>query len=378
MVDCGVSVRFGPIGKALRDHPGMAWILFKPAPSTASPGDVQTLQRVAEELAETWVPPGDYEWIVGVSETPKGLVLTLDHSFELERVEEFLNELAIRLESEGLAGTLSDCPTRRPRAKSPNAISAFIAYTLDGPVFRMPRELNPQPPRPWQVDQEFTDEFTEFAIDWVDGPDTDLMAYLGITWLQLDRENALRSARKFLALTGRTVVAGERATPERTAWATLAYGGCVVMGSVDPALDWRGSVAADTELLLYAPTRTDIGFLRYAGTPVPFWTSIPNNALGFPAGLDESDWRTTRDIWSSYTPDAHGVQMLTDQHLGRAGDLSQWDVREVAPRRFLVQARDLEPWYSTVIPDLDVLEQARKDFGDMILTPEIAVANKSW
>ena len=178
MVDRGVSVTFGPIGKSLRDHPGMAWILFKAASSAAGPRDREVLQRVAEELAETWVPPGDYEWLVYVAETPKGPVLTLDHPFALERVEEFLDELAQRLGKEGLVGVLSNCPTRRPRDRLGRALSAFIAYSLDGPVFRMPKGLDLQPPRPWQVKEEFTQELIEFAVDWVGGPDTDLLVYL--------------------------------------------------------------------------------------------------------------------------------------------------------------------------------------------------------
>ena len=81
-----------------------------------------------------------------------------------------------------------------------------------------------------------------------------------------------------------------------------------------------------------------------------------------------------RHLMSSRVFDAYGIQLLTDTHLAHAHDLSRWDVQTVAPGRHLVQARDLDPWYAADQPDPAVLEQARADFGDMILTPAIAEA----
>ncbi len=69
------------------------------------------------------------------------------------------------------------------------------------------------------------------------------------------------------------------------------------------------------------------------------------------------------------------MQVLTSDHLHRAADLSGWSVIEVAPDRFLVEARDLRPWFAADEPDPDVLAAARDDFGDMLLTPEIIAAN---
>lgn len=61
-------------------------------------------------------------------------------------------------------------------------------------------------------------------------------------------------------------------------------------------------------------------------------------------------------------------EVLTGAHLAKATDLNAWEVEEVAPDRHLVQARDLRPWFSGPLPQPDALDQARRDFGDMILT----------
>ena len=69
------------------------------------------------------------------------------------------------------------------------------------------------------------------------------------------------------------------------------------------------------------------------------------------------------------------MQVLTDQHLTNARDLSGWDVESLRGGRHLVRAKDLSPWYATPEPDPDVLARARRDFGDMILTTETIKRN---
>ena len=90
-----------------------------------------------------------------------------------------------------------------------------------------------------------------------------------------------------------------------------------------------------------------------------------------------SVWRRHPHLWSSYVPDAFGVQLLTGRHLARARDLSRWQVREVAEDRWLVTARGLAEWLrptdpasvrSRTFPDPAVRARAVDDFGAMILT----------
>ena len=122
----------------------------------------------------------------------------------------------------------------------------------------------------------------------------------------------------------------------------------------------------------------DIAMIR------PVLSSGPASNTDLPGG---SLWIWNRHLWSSRVDDAHGIQLLTDQHLEHARDLSGWLVEKVADHRWLVTARDRQPWYGFTTnrewhmaagredSAPDFLVQARHDFGDMILTTEIADAH---
>ena len=81
-----------------------------------------------------------------------------------------------------------------------------------------------------------------------------------------------------------------------------------------------------------------------------------------------------RHLLDHRTLDAYGVQILTDEHLANATDLSNWDIRTVAPGRHLVSAPKLAPWYAADQPDAETLERARCDFRDLILNPAVVAS----
>lgn len=85
-----------------------------------------------------------------------------------------------------------------------------------------------------------------------------------------------------------------------------------------------------------------------------------------------SRWRQNYHLHSEYAFDAHAVNLLTGRHLERAQDLTNWSVTEVGEDRYLVEARDLQPWFDGK-PDPAVLEQARQDFGDMLITWDVVL-----
>lgn len=76
-------------------------------------------------------------------------------------------------------------------------------------------------------------------------------------------------------------------------------------------------------------------------------------------------------VWRRYVPEVFGMQLLTDEHLGRAADLSGWTVTEAAPGRHLVQAPDLADWFGPQGPSAGVLAAARADFGPVIAPPDL-------
>lgn len=73
--------------------------------------------------------------------------------------------------------------------------------------------------------------------------------------------------------------------------------------------------------------------------------------------------RVNAELWSRFVPDIHCMQLLTDEHLARVSDLSQWTVTPVVPGRTLVEAPDLAEWLRPGGPAHSVLDHARADFG---------------
>lgn len=77
--------------------------------------------------------------------------------------------------------------------------------------------------------------------------------------------------------------------------------------------------------------------------------------------------RMHADLWSRFVPDVHCIQLLTDEHLDRVTDLSQWTVTHVADGRTLVEARDLAEWLRPGGPAPSIVDQARTDFGQALV-----------
>ena len=94
------------------------------------------------------------------------------------------------------------------------------------------------------------------------------------------------------------------------------------------------------------------------------WGATPNKG---PDGMSSTLYTQHRDIWPHKVFDAHGMQILTRDHLDRASDLSDWRIDEVGDR-YLVEARNLDAWFAGDGADAEVLAKARADFGDMLFT----------
>ena len=58
-----------------------------------------------------------------------------------------------------------------------------------------------------------------------------------------------------------------------------------------------------------------------------------------------------------------------------ARDLSDWEIEQVAPDRFLVATKNLAAWFSGLAADKEAVERARYDTGDMILSWDAILAS---
>jgi hypothetical protein len=141
-------------------------------------------------------------------------------------------------------------------------------------------------------------------------------------------------------------------------------------------LAWQSTVTELRNILLAAP----LDRLAQAHIAHLDWSGL---LLGAPHAGDDYyhnlAYRNHPEAWAHFTLDPNGIQILSDTHLERANDLSDWETTKLDAHHYLVQARDLEPWYGTPRRredplDPDLLNKARADFGDIILTRGTAEA----
>ena len=86
------------------------------------------------------------------------------------------------------------------------------------------------------------------------------------------------------------------------------------------------------------------------------------------------DYIRNRHLWGEFVVDAAGVNLLTERHLAHAHDLSNWELEQVTPRRFIVSSKRLEDWLGGEAATPATVAEARHDFGDMILTWHVIAA----
>lgn len=244
----------------------------------------------------------------------------------------------------------------------------MLTFTIDAPYQDGPFNEHGVVDYRWGVPHEITVACAREWVDWAvpfDGPATLYPALVDVSpedaldLLVPEVEGAQVHCQLLGAPTGSTV----------TRIVTAGHFGAVMLTET-------GSGKAPITQALEMTTDRLLPHATYAKVRL----ARPNATRWFAAG-DISDERNfyIRDLWSQYVADPNGIQILTDSHLEKAQDLTtNWDVTSAAPGRRLVRARDLTPWFATV--DLeqvtwqqqfvheDVLDQARRDFGDMVLS----------
>ena len=112
----------------------------------------------------------------------------------------------------------------------------------------------------------------------------------------------------------------------------------------------------------------DCGWIAYGVDCIGGLEGRPSYPSGGRRGLLQGEWNNNRHLWASYVPEVFGIQILTAAHLDRARDLRDWKISSFGNDRYLVEAADLEKWYSQPTPYISARGFAHHDFGDMILT----------
>ena len=251
---------------------------------------------------------------------------------------------------------------------------ALVAYRMDPPIEAGPWNQWGMPARRWGVPQATTEQIIDATAVWVPLPDGagDIVEGAVIPATSEDAADLLRIKfdRQRKPLSFSSVASGRRARS-----VTFDDFGQAAYLHLDPSHTPVRLAEDLVPWLTRHPEALDVGAIRpMLSSFLVSWRSLPQG----------SRWHFNRHLWSSRIHDVTGIQLLTGAHLAHAHDLSGWQVTQVAPDRWLVRAPDLEPWYDVpdrdtwnrrAFPHPDVLAQARSDFGDMILTDEIAEAH---
>lgn len=139
-----------------------------------------------------------------------------------------------------------------------------------------------------------------------------------------------------------------------------------------------------TELLVEFAADLELGVIRMS---TALDRGLPSEMHPLERFPPRASWSSVPQLWSAYLPDAHGIQLVNDEQLAKAHDLSDWQIETVSPERHLVSARNLQAWFggterlgalgpmpprADAVPVPSALEKARRDFGDMILTSDTA------
>jgi hypothetical protein len=312
-----------------------------------------------------------------VEPSPYGPMVVLDLIGKIEDLRGWLIAFAAHLEAADWSGSVEPAPqTGLPRsldrARSVPRLTAFLAYRHNEPPAGQAGGQWRR--RGWAVDPDTTDVLCRDLIDWggFDGAETYLSQ--GRSEVRLADQDVQELLVWTAHQAGRCGVTYARQSPLRVHSAQLSSRGQVTVQVEDEEHDWRTRLDNLSRMLTRQPDKMDLAFIRLSPYWALSWIALGNGNLPL-ACVDEADVRNNRHLWATYIPDAHGLQLLTDAHLSRAGSLDDWDVRLVGPDRYLVRAKDLWPWYSGTRPDPDVLTSARMDFAGMLLSPKVITNN---
>ena len=306
--------------------------------------------------------PANGGWFQG----PTGWLLLVEGLDE--EMGPWIDELATQLTRAGVEGTLTGAGT----VGQPSWVQSWAPLSVYANV-----GFRPEPGSSiysgWSGGQEAAQTAIALATGWVDQHAAKVVAVADLRarfWA--DRDTAARLMAADLSREGAGSAAGYHQQRREVREAFVARPAELrLLGHSGTAS--RLEIVDDLRSALLAAPLASVSVATISPRG---WQSMG----GKDEGTQHFDLRAYRwhpELWNQFTVEPCGVQVLTDRHLARANDLSAWNTRRLDDGHFLVEARDLEPWFATpshsdVPLDPDVARQARRDFGDMVLTRQQA------
>ena len=332
---------------------------------------LRTKVRYEVGVLDAALPPdeGDSPANGGWFRAKPGWVLLLE-GFASER-DPFVADLVSRMQAAGIEGTLTGASSAGgppwsndvPYAKQLAAVIGF----------------RPQTGRRWLDD------------GWIGGPEQEpAVIDAGARWLAGAAQTVIFTGPHYFSSWSEPAAAARltvRGGALRGAAVSEAYDeqrreirrmtvydpGVLMLAAAAVAYPWPEMVAALRAALLGLPlAEVSVAMVTHRD-----WASLSRRGPEDGELYAGHAFRFHPERWAQLIPEPSGIQVLTNTHLEAAHDLSGWVTTRLDENHVLVQARDLGPWYAeprreyTPLPD-EVLLPARRDFGDMLLTPQRA------
>jgi len=370
MAEPGVGVAWDALSRHLR-RSGYTelWLQFRPRGSKDVLAAVEAAVEVANQVVKDarW---GDEVFTEWVADSSTGPVAWMNRARTEDGVRAWCAAFADHLVSLGKAGIVTtvrqkEFPDWLDSGPLWRQLTAFVSYRTDDltGLSRQRREAW------WNVPTNVTQEIADAATGWGRFEGADVYLSRGLDQIRTRNPDVGRpmadGVRRF-RMAGVTYL---RSKPRRMVNVNLSAQGGACYTVLDDTVPWQDRLGQVTEAMVALPEDTDLAFVRYSRAYTISWMDLQDGGPSLPY-VGEPEVRYSRYLNSRYTPDAHGLQLLTDAHLELASDLSDWVIEPLGGGRHLVQAKDLQPWYANIDPDPETLAKARADFGKMILTKQ--------
>ena len=376
MAEAGVEVVWGAVSRAWRkaDYTEL-WVQFRPRGAKDVLEAVEAAVQVADQVIEDAGWGEDVHTTGGASDSDAGPVVLLRRAGHEPGLRSWLAAFAHHLESLGKSGKVTAAPEAYfpdwfDTGHLPRQLTAFVSYRTNdlSQLDDYTRQAG------WHVPAALTEKIADTGAAWGRFPGADVYMLRNIHQIRTKNPDVGRPLADGITRFGMAGVTYLRSEPPRMTSMYLNAQGQACYEVLDDTVPWRERLEQVTAAMVGFPEDTDLAFVQYSNAYTISWSELQVGRPPLPY-VRESHIRYNRHLIPQYTPDAHGLQILTDTHLGHANDLSDWVIEHLGGGRHLVQAKDLEPWYANIDPDPETLVKARADFGKMILTPQTVADN---
>lgn len=305
--------------------------------------------------------PSSGGWFAG----PGGWLLLIEYGFV--PVKPRLEQLAQSLEQAGIHGTITGARTfrrptwSRPIENRPVWMSVFRYRQL--PQYPSYRHTG------WTCKPELLTALLDHLLNWAATDGGQLTIYLNLTAdFAFDLATAKHMFRQQIETQLLSSAEGYNKNHNQLRRVRVARSGEVSMSLIAHQETWPAIIDELRTAMRTAPIE-DLHFARMHH----YGEFDYSNRTDY----DEVIFSRHPELWDDYIPDPSGIQILTNKHLANATNLDNWNTTRLDQHHYLVQAKDLAPWYSQPLaygqtPDPETLAQARTDFGTMIFTKNTA------